>query len=654
MFSRKISSKRQKGIALIITMIFIVVFSALSAAMFTMTTSSVQASVNHQKSNHALNAALSGLECARYILAATETLETPRNTISDTEADIIWSNFCSNLQTKQLGGQPVGAAREFSDAGGSGDEIVTASIPYSNTNADLNFQIRFYRYDDDWRTIYIQSNGADGAITRKVGLNVQLSKDTRVLNYGIASRGRIWLAGDTTVHGSIYSAWNLSTSQLSQLSALEEQLKQQLAAGTLSSTAFYNLVSSLSLSSTNRTIIRNELLSGALSPKNAASRCIGAMSGSSVAPFNTTADSTVLGSINTCWTKDQVASKSWQFETWDTDGNPIYHTDGEGNYLYVTDSEGDFLYDNNGDKIKSRIINSDDEIQGVSADINYGEAPQNLAGMNIADYYDDSGNSLTELEYKQAAAITKSGSAVQYTGNLDTLGDTAGTKWRYEYFPHNADSYTSGSGLKVKRYIYKNQTFTDQTLPSNTNALFVDCTFNGVLYIDCNKNTSSYYNNVRFEDCAFNGVIVSNAPQSLSWQRNALYFTGSSTFNNQSDIQEATILAPNFNINLGNANNGEVQSDENVLTGAIIGGIVDVRGNAQVYGTIISMADTSSYTSGYVSNIGATLEDGGSETTTIEDIGTIEITPDPGQMLPSGIRSPIVLKQLNNTYQEIL
>lgn len=644
MYSNRKSRSKQSGIALIIAMIFIMVFTALSAAMFTMSTSSVQASENHHKSNNALNAALSGLECARYILATTETLETPRNTISDDDADDIWDNLCTNFQNNHMGGLTEG----------SGDQIYSQSfISYADTGA--GFKIKFYR-DGDKRTIYVQCTGQDGAIQRKVGLNVQIAKDTRVLNYGIASRGRIWLAGDTTVHGSIYSAWNLSTSQLTQLAALEEQLKQKLAAGTLTSTAFSNLVSSLSLSSTNRTTIRNELLSGALNPKDAAARCIGVMSTSSlsVAPFNTTSDSTVLGSINTCWTKDQVGPKSWQFETWDADDNPIYQTDGEGNPLYVTDDEGNYLYDDNGDKIKARVINSDDEIQGVCADINYGEAPQNLAGMNINDYYDDSGNSLTELEYKQTANITKSGSAAEYNGSLDALGDTAGTAWRYEYFPHNADSYTSGSGVKVKRYIYKNQTFTDQTLPSNTNALFINCSFNGVLYIDCNKDATTNYNNVRFEDCAFNGVIASNAPQSLNWQKNALYFTGSSTFNNQSEIQEATILAPNFNVNLGNANNGEVQSDENILTGAIIGGIVDVRGNAQVYGTIISMADTSSYTSGYVSNIGATLEDGGSETTSIEDIGTIEITPDPGQMLPSGIRSPIVLKQLNNTYQEIL
>ncbi|HPY78093.1 MAG TPA: hypothetical protein PLQ45_09640, partial [Anaerohalosphaeraceae bacterium] len=102
--------------------------------------------------------------------------------------------------------------------------------------------------------------------------------------------------------------------------------------------------------------------------------------------------------------------------------------------------------------------------------------------------------------------------------------------------------------------------------------------------------------------------------------------------------------------NLGNTNPN--QNENNVLTGAIVGGIVDVRGNAKIYGTIISMADTSAYPSGYVTNIGATEDDGGSETLEIGDIGTIEITPDEDQMLPSGITTPIVLKPLKSTYKE--
>jgi hypothetical protein len=155
---------------------------------------------------------------------------------------------------------------------------------------------------------------------------------------------------------------------------------------------------------------------------------------------------------------------------------------------------------------------------------------------------------------------------------------------------------------------------------------------------------------VRFDNCTFNGPIITNVPNQLKWQNNCLYFTGEAAFNNTSSIQEATILAPHFNVNLGNTN--PVQSDNNILTGAIVGGIVDVRGNAQIYGTIISMCDTTQWSSGYVTNIGATLGDGGSETTEVDDIGVISITPEEDKMLPSGITTPILIKPLQGTYSE--
>jgi hypothetical protein len=64
------------------------------------------------------------------------------------------------------------------------------------------------------------------------------------------------------------------------------------------------------------------------------------------------------------------------------------------------------------------------------------------------------------------------------------------------------------------------------------------------------------------------------------------------------------------------------------------------------------MCDTTQWSSGYVTNIGATLGDGGNETTVLGDVGVISITPDVTQMLPSGIVTPIVLKPNFNTYSE--
>lgn len=548
---------RNKGAILIISMIFIVVFSALAVSMAAFSASNVQLASNQQKVNSALSAAQSGLECGKY-LAATVTLEeTILNFVTDEQANNAWLDLCQHIQNTALDGQVVQAATSFADSIGSGDQIITPVISFGAPNTE--FTIRFYRYDTDPHMIRLESTGTDGQVTRQVRVDMDIEKDKDILHYAIASRGRMWLTGDTTIYGDIFSSWD-----------------------------------------------RPE-----------------------ISPYNMTSDSAVIGTINTVLEREDIEDHGYQLETLDPNGDPI---DANGTPL-----DGNY---------EDRYYSPDDEVQAYHENIKYEQPFDNMPGMDISDYdtslYEDytSGNIPTPY-------------ASHYYGDdasLEYLPPTCGTLWRYERFPHNSGNYTTGSGTQLKRYIYKDQTFTDMKLTNNRNALFINCTFNSVLYIDCSQTSSGYTNNVRFDNCAFNGTIISDTPQYFNWQKNCLYFTGEATFNNTSDIQEATILAPHFNVNLGNTN--PVQSDNNIITGAIVGGIVDVRGNAQIYGTIISMCDTTPWSSGYVTNIGATLDDGGSETTELGDIGVISITPEEDKMLPSGIKNPIVIRPDQSTYSE--
>jgi len=528
---------KRKGAVLIVAMIFVVIFSALAVSMATMSGTNAQLASNHHRVNSALSAAESGMECGRFIIAETLPLldSTAYNIVTTDEADIVWSRLCAQVQA-----QPwvSGQAEQTSTT------ITTPAANYGTTNG--SFQVMFYRTDT--HSIRLEGIGNDGQVTRRVSIETTIQKDNDVLNYAVASRGRMWLTGESTIHGDIFSAWD-----------------------------------------------RVE-----------------------ISPYNMTNDSSVLGTINTVLTLDQIQAQSYQFETLDGDGNPI---DANGNPL--------------GSNYEDRYYGPYDEIQAYHEGINYGQPYQDVPGMDIDDYDTDGYNSdLTDIP---SCPIE----------NRET-----------EYFPHASGNYnyprdgtpSYTSNRRLDRHVYENQTFTNAKLPDNRNALFRNCTFEEVLYIDCSKSGSSYYNNVRFENCTFNGVMVTDVPETFKWMYNCLYFTGEATFNNSSSTQEATILAPHFNVNLGNTN--PEQSENNVLTGAIIGGIVDVRGNAQIYGTIISMCDTTQWPSGYVTNIGATLDDGGSETTELGDIGVIDITPDEDQMLPNGIISPIIINPSQNTYSE--
>lgn len=527
----------RRGTVLIITMIFVVIFSALAVSMAALSNTNLQLSSGQHKGSNALSAAHSGLEVAKYIASGTALESTGYNYITSEQADSTWLALCQQLQTSAPGGVNVPAASHFTDTIGSGDQIETASINFASTGED--FSIRFYRYDSDSNTIMLQSTGSDGDYTRTAGLQMEISKDSQVMNYAIASRGRLIVTGNSTIDGPIFSTWNKPSWH---------------------------------------------------------------------PPLETTSETFINGTINTVLTLQELQDAGIQMENLDANDNPVF------------------------DEYGNRVYSEDDAVQGYHEGINYGETFEAMPGMNSSDYDTSMYESMcTEIP---ASSLTSKEYFPHMSGNYDQQKEF----WNYTYY----------------RNVYENQTFTNARLPVGRNALFRNCTFEEVLFIGAESNTGrkSKCNNVRFQDCQFNGIIVTNVPENTNfkWVQNCLYFTGESYFNNTSSIQEATILAPNFNVNLGNT--AEVESGAgNILTGAVIGGIVDVRGNAQIQGTIISTYDASKHNNGYVTNIGF-AEDGGSEGGVPEDIGTIHITPTPDQLLPNGVQSPIVIKVLKNTYSE--
>jgi hypothetical protein len=570
-------------------MIFIALFSALAVAMASFTGVNVEVASNQHKLNTALLAAQSGLECAKYLVRTAPLDSTNSNTVTDAQADTAWNTLCTYAQTKKLDGlTPTVSAIS------GGNRLAIANMSFGTGNGSWTLSI--CRYNAAPRTLKIVSTGVDGETTRHVSMDMAITKANEVLTYAVATRGRMWLTGNTTIHGDVFSAWNVA----------------------------------------------------------------------SISPFNMTSDSTVEGTVNTVLTLDQIKNQSYRMETLSSGdlpmfsfGTTVYNADGQvvpdnrgtvDDNGYLVRMDGNPVYDKNGCRVPvnyaNRVYSSNDEIQAYHENINYGQtASTSMPGMDISDYDTSS--------YKSVIGTT----TVPATGSTVSNGtiSTSGISTVTEYFPHASGNYStpaSSGSLKLTRYKFENKTFSNVILPRGKNALFSNCTFEGVLYIDCSQTSTSsgYTNNVRFDNCTFNGTIITNVPTPFSWQRNTLYFTGAATFNNQSTVQEATVLAPHFNVNLGNTNPNH--NDNNILTGAIIGGIVDVRGNAQIYGTIISMADTTCYKSGYVSNIGATLSDGGSETTDVGDVGVIAITPDKDTMLPSGITSPIVIKPNQSTYSE--
>lgn len=594
---------------MVAAMIFIMVFMAMAAGMLSMSSANTQSAANHRNANAALNAALSGLEVAKYQVLQTPVFETFTNTVSAEDADRMWhghngqGGLYGRLRNANLGGK---ADKQLFDGG---EEIRTGRIFSKPGNAQgvawawglrgresAAFQLRFFRCDGDPFTIYVQSIGDDGddedgrRITRTVQMQWGIAKKSDVLQYAVASRGRIWLDEGSVVHGPLYSTWD-----------------------------------------------RPEIGPG----------------------IETSPGTEVHGTINTVIDQEDYQANGIQMETLGINGNPMFYYgmdayDAFGNpasgtygpvddFGYLLDTGLNPVYDDNGNRIfgdyGNRYYSSDDYVKGYHENVNYDVLfSDDMEGMRPEDY--DTGD---------------------YKAMCSTIGTHDSTT--IEYFPHAEGNYSqpaSGS-YEYNRRVYENRNFNNVTVPQGQHALFRNCTFEGVLFIETrtnyNTNVNQNYsqtNNIRFEDCTFNGVIVTDVPGSTNhsswWRRNALTFTGQSTFENISSIQEATVLAPNFNINIGStAQVGDTSN--NIIKGAVVGGIVDVYGDATIHGTIISMYDTSAFASGYITNIGD-REDGGSES--FGNIkGKITVIPDPTQMLPSGIKSPVVFVIDKQSYTEV-
>ena len=527
---------RSKGSALVLAMIFLAIFASLSVGLATVSTRNLQMADTFKKADQSLVAAESGIEIGKYIASTFNPVASTGDIVTLAQANATWDAFVSHAMALRVGNVDISYSTRFIDANGSGDMITSGSYAYSDNAV---FELKFYRYDAEPDRMFLLSTGTSDNITRKVQLNFLITRDCSVLDYAIASRGRMIIAGDTTINGDIFSTWYKAN--------------------------WYP-------------------------------------------PFEMDDESVVNGTLNTVMSAQDLAFYDNQMETLGPDGLPLY------------------------DEYGQKVIDPYDAVQGSVEGINY-DIPSDLMPGLDEDDYDTSA-------YRDVCSV---------------LGISASTT--IEYFPHYPGSYDQrldSWNTKFTRYIYQDTTYENIIVAKGTNALFENCVFEGVLYVEADDNASSTSkcNNIRFDNCTFNGVIVTSVPKNnfIQWRHNCLYFTGGATFNNVY-TQDVTILAPNFNVNLGNTRQFEENSDS-VIKGAVVGGIVDIRGNANIEGTIISMYDTFAHSGGYVTNIGF-AEDGGGEGGVPEDVGTIVITPAKDRMLPGGIISNIVIVPDQETYKQV-
>jgi hypothetical protein len=241
-----------------------------------------------------------------------------------------------------------------------------------------------------------------------------------------------------------------------------------------------------------------------------------------------------------------------------------------------------------------------------------------------------------------------------------------------------------------ERPVFKNVKFVNCKIAKGTNALFQNCTFEGVTYVDMQtnitdtngttttndpnkgmtwskkmksgtfsstttlKSTNSYGfsegNNLRFEACQVNGPMAAAVPSAYTHFANNWEFSGSTVFNNTSD-PTATILAPNTNIDCGSflaPPTGPLPTSS--VLGVIVGGNVNMRGGAwNVDGSIIITGNGGMNTTlGYFGPDDAATDP---HAIPAGGFGRICLRYNPTRAMPDGIYTRLTLIRLPQTYQ---
>ncbi len=129
----------------------------------------------------------------------------------------------------------------------------------------------------------------------------------------------------------------------------------------------------------------------------------------------------------------------------------------------------------------------------------------------------------------------------------------------------------------------------------------VDLNGDGTANDPC-TNTKLVSNNLRFHDCTFVGSIVADKPNDFAQNRNKIVFTGATKFVDKNPnapddpsenptseemdvIRKSSMMLPNYSVDIGT--NNSPPSQDVRLSGAIIAGVIDVRGNASIEGVLL-------------------------------------------------------------------
>jgi len=725
---------RRRGAAAILAMMFLVIFASLATAMAIVAQGNLATADSHLKINRSLATAETAMNLIVHRLnIAADAVQTRDGDITHENAPDLWlaardelaAMYADDLEVfydSSIAPQKVGNALIVGPLPvGPDSPTYVATLephPLAGENYDSDYYQRApynqltppvsstYPLDSTWVRVTIEATDGQGsgAITRSLQMDFQIDKK---IPFAILSRNRVMIGRNVMIDGPIGSGYietflpfGHPVQIQSDFEGLDASLDSQIE-------AFYNTVNVRDADGDNRlNLLSAAEVDGIDSPEQYDTNGDNYIDDYDF--FLAHYDSNGDGAVNAMeLDTDNNINTAQLLELIDTFGDPTRDGYNDG----VIDELDDYAKIHGQIRLKTDWSSwyygsagnaiSDYYRGPVSPD--YGSDPLTYQANDFAKYQFEpsdfntaSFSALADGDLASQAANQAAAHDPEDPASPKPLGTTELEPVPYES-AHPYDFYD--------RPVYENMTFRDVKIPKGTNAVFKNCKFIGVTFVETETgNTAEHFNyagmqdaqgessndiavmvngdvvsdtktisnNVRFDDCTFEGAVVADAPEGFSHVRNKLTFTGNTRFQiddseNLSDSEKAlykrsTLLAPHFSVEMGSFASPADPGETLELSGTIVAGVADFRGQVKINGTLMTTFEPRSFqapvigegsphfntTLGYFSSdqgdLEAELPAGGR--------GLIHVTYDPTLALPDGILGPIQITPVTATYFE--
>jgi Tfp pilus assembly protein PilX len=180
-------NRKHKGIALLMSMIFLAILSAWAISTYSISDVNLQAAYNHHNADNAFACAESGLEIMRYWL---NTVSIPGTTSVSQRFNSIVDSLENNLTARSI--TNIGLTRNGS--------TVTISPVDLNMAEGESFYATITALDTE--TMQIKVTGTVGTFNRTIRINYQFGQRAHtVFDYGVATKGPLRLTGHADLDG---------------------------------------------------------------------------------------------------------------------------------------------------------------------------------------------------------------------------------------------------------------------------------------------------------------------------------------------------------------------------------------------------------------------------------------------------------------------